>query len=88
MIEREIFVTNPDGLHARPSATLAKIASLFDSEITIANEEICVNVKNVLDVLRLCAPFGTKLTVRVSGRDEKEAFSAIEGVFGLRYNGK
>ncbi len=85
MIEREFFVTNPDGLHARPSATLAKIASKYNSEIIIVNDETSIDVKNVLDVLKLCAPFGTKLTVKVSGSDEKEALSAIEKVFGFRY---
>ena len=87
MVERDIFVTNPDGLHARPSATLAKRASQYTSEITISNDEITIDVKNVLDVLKLCAPFGTKLTLRASGSDEQEASAAIVEVFGLRYNG-
>jgi phosphocarrier protein len=86
LVEREIFVTNPDGLHARPSAALAKVASRFKSEITISNDTICIDAKNVINVLQLCAPFGTKLTIKVSGSDEMEALSAIEEIFGLRYS--
>ncbi len=86
MIEKEIFVSNPKGLHARPSAVLTKTATQFQSDIHLIKEGFLADAKNVMSILTLCAPYGTKLTLKVSGTDEEMACTAIEEVFALRFD--
>ncbi len=86
MIKQEIIVTNPKGLHVRPSTLLAKIASQFKSEILLTYSGLCVNAKNVMGILSLGATYHTKLEIQVSGTDEEDAFLAINESFNKRFD--
>ena len=49
-------ITNPHGLHARPSATLVKVAKEFQSEIWVANPDgdgKSVNAKSLMKLVSL-----------------------------------
>lgn len=85
MIEKPLTVTNPKGIHARPSALLAQTALAFRSSITLFHNGVVANAKSILDILSLAAPFMSVITVRVEGEDEKEAFAAIAEVFEKRF---
>ena len=77
MIEREVTITNRAGLHTRPAATLVKTAARFRSELYIYKDGIEVNGKSIIGVMTLAAEQGSKLTLRFSGEDEKEAAEAV-----------
>lgn len=81
MITKEITVTNPKGIHARPATMLVQTASQYSSEITLVKEDTRADARSVLDILSLDCPAGTKLLVQVQGSDENEALEAIEKVF-------
>jgi phosphocarrier protein len=86
MIEKEVTVTNPKGLHARPSALLVKTAQSFESEIILYNGDTSADAKSVLSVMTLCADYGTTLKLTVSGSDEEIAAEKIVEVFSVRYS--
>ena len=73
MQEKEITVTNPKGIHARPSSMLVQAAMECQSTITLVNGDKSANVRSVLDIMMLCAIHGSVLTVRTEGADEEEA---------------
>jgi len=77
MIKELIKITNKHGLHARPAAHLVKVASQFDSEITIIKDGLEINGKSIMGVMMLAAEPGSELEFVVNGSDEKEAFQAI-----------
>ena len=77
MIKQLIKITNKHGLHARPAAHLVKVASQFDSEITIIKDGLEINGKSIMGVMMLAAEPGSELEFVVNGNDEKEAFQAI-----------
>ena len=77
MIEREVTITNRAGLHTRPAATLVKTAARFRSELYIYKDGIEVNGKSIIGVMTLAAEQGSKLLLRFSGEDEKEAAEAV-----------
>ena len=77
MIKELIKITNKHGLHARPAAHLVKVASQFESEITIIKDGLEINGKSIMGVMMLAAEPGSELEFVVSGDDEKEAFQAI-----------
>lgn len=86
MVEKEIIVNNPKGIHARPSAVIAKTAIKFKSKITLIKGNMESDAKSILNILMLCIPHNTAITIRASGEDEKEALHAVEVAFNIRFD--
>lgn len=85
MIEKQVTVNNKLGLHARPSAKVVQTASKYKSEIYLIKGTMTVNVKSMLGVMALAAEYGTELTLRVIGEDEKEAAQEIIRLFKSKF---
>ena len=62
----DILVTNPRGLHVRPSTMLADICRKYDGRVIIKNEMLEADGSQILDLLMLAAQHNTHLTVLVS----------------------
>jgi phosphocarrier protein len=77
MTERSLQIVNKNGLHARPAAEIVKIASKFQSDITMVRDDLEVNGKSIMGVMMLAAEFGSTLLVRANGPDADQAVSAI-----------
>ena len=79
-------IKNRLGLHARAAALLVKTANRFASEITIEKDGVEVNGKSIMGILMLAASKGTKITVKVNGKDSTQAVQVlgklIEDKFG------
>jgi phosphotransferase system HPr (HPr) family protein len=87
MLEGNVKVVNPLGLHARAAAQLVRLAARFRSTITLKREDsgAFANAKSILSVLALAAPIGTSLLIEVEGEDEREACDAILGIFAAGF---
>lgn len=85
MITLPIELTNRLGLHARPSAKLAKTASLFKSSITLSRPGQTVDAKSILGLMTMACPQGTSLTLQIDGPDEDAAAVAIRELFESRF---
>ena len=77
MTQRSVRIANKNGLHARPAAEIVKLASRFQSEITMVRDDLEVNGKSIMGVMMLAAEYGAELLVRATGPDANEAVSAI-----------
>lgn len=77
MIKKKVEIPNEAGLHARPAASLVKLASNFSSEFYIHMYGYKVNGKSILGVMTLAAEKGAELELEISGPDEEEAAEAI-----------
>ena len=73
----EHVVRDEVGLHARPAAELAKLASQFDADVTLANGSRTATAASVIELMLLGAVRGSRLQVRVSGREAERAASAL-----------
>lgn len=76
-IEREFFIKNELGLHARAAALFVKTASRFKSRITVRRDNYEVNGKSIMGILTLAAAKGMKIVVRVEGEDAEDAMESI-----------
>lgn len=77
MIKKKVKIVNEAGLHARPAASLVKLASKFTSEFYIHMYGYKVNGKSILGVMTLAAEQGAELELEIKGPDEEEAAEAI-----------
>lgn len=85
MIKLDLELTNKLGLHARPSAKLAKTAALFKSAITLSRPGQTVDAKSILGLMTMACPQGSVLTLQVDGPDEEVAAEEIRKLFEDRF---
>ncbi len=76
-------ITDEVGIHARPAGLLVKASTGFGSNISITNlrNSKTADAKKLFSVLGLEAKRGDMLEIEVSGSDEEEAGSFLEGFF-------
>lgn len=85
MLTEMIEVTNPKGIHARPSGLLAKTAMTFHSEILLELRGVVANASDIMSILTLGAFCGDVLKVSVKGEDEEHAMEEIKRIFSLNF---
>ncbi len=88
MAERRIQVTSRLGLHARAAANLVRVASQFQSSLTIKRLDghAQADAKSILSILTLAASRGTDLKIIADGVDEQEALDAVVGLFSRDFD--
>ncbi|QJC33465.1 HPr family phosphocarrier protein [Enterobacteriaceae endosymbiont of Donacia clavipes] len=77
MLEKEIIIHNNNGFHTRPAALFVKEAKNFVSNITITSNGKTVNAKSLFKIQTLGLTKGTLITLKVSGKDEKNAIEHL-----------
>ncbi len=81
MVRTNVTVKNSKGLHMRPAEQLVRMASRFESEITLVKDDVPVNGKSIMGVMMLAAEHGCNITVEIDGPDETAALKAITEMF-------
>ena len=83
MLSATVPVINRLGLHARAAAQLVKLASSFQSNVTLSRRDTSAsaNARSILNVLTLAAVNGTTLEIVVEGEDEEAAIAEIRELF-------
>lgn len=80
MVEKEILVTNPSGLHTRPAKKIVDAAKAYASEITLVKGDKEGSAKTLIKLMKLGITMGSTVVVRCEGEDET---AALEGITGL-----
>ncbi len=73
VVARTVVVVNPQGLHARPAAEVAQLASGLPAAVTIAG----VDATSVLALMTLGSTAGTELEVVARGPGAAESVEAV-----------
>ncbi|MBN1163909.1 MAG: HPr family phosphocarrier protein [Candidatus Krumholzibacteriota bacterium] len=81
MVSGKVKVTNTKGIHLRLASELVKAASKFRSNIMISRDKEEINAKSILGVASLGAEFGTELTLKIEGEDERDALNVLMRLF-------
>ena len=76
-LQRKVVITNPNGLHMRPSAAFVQLAERFQSNVTVSHDGKTANGKSIFDLLFLAAEEGTELTLEADGPDASAALEAL-----------
>jgi phosphoenolpyruvate-protein phosphotransferase len=86
--ERRVQVTSRLGLHARAAANLVRVASQFQSSLTLQRLDVNAeaDAKSILSILTLAASRGTDLKVVAHGVDEQDALDAVADLFSRDFD--
>ncbi|XKM14016.1 fused PTS fructose transporter subunit IIA/HPr protein [Orbaceae bacterium ac157xtp] len=79
-LSEEFIITNPNGLHTRPSSVLVKLIKEFNSKVTITNLDASdkeANGTSLMKVVSLGAKKGSRLKFTATGVDAKQTLEAI-----------
>lgn len=85
MISEPITIVNALGLHARAAAKFVNLAKTFTATIELELGDQRADGKRIMNVMLLAAAQGTVLTLRTSGADEREAFTALQALVADRF---
>jgi phosphocarrier protein HPr len=80
-LQRQVTLTNPEGLHIRVAVKLVEEARKFQSDISISNDESEVSSKDIMAALTLGAAQGALLTIKATGDDAEDALIHLEKLF-------
>ena len=81
MLERDLQVNHPLGLHAQASARIVQTLTAYRSHAFLLAKGREVNAKSIMGVMLLAAGPGTTLRARIQGDDEAEAMAALVALF-------
>jgi len=86
-ITSNLKISNRLGLHARASAKLVDLSCKFSSEILIGvNPDNMVSAKSIIAVMLLAAAYGTKIYLKITGDDAKQALTAITSLINNKFD--
>lgn len=77
---REVVLTDPEGLHARPAAQLVRTAATFDARVTVQDAD----AGSLLAVLALGLRQGARVRIAATGPDADAALDAVAALLGTR----
>ncbi|MDR3012449.1 MAG: HPr family phosphocarrier protein [Chitinispirillales bacterium] len=86
MIEKNVKVTNTLGIHARPASMIVQTAVKYKSSVQIMRGSAQVDAKSIMSVMMLAAAYGTEVTIRADGEDEKDVIDALIALFDRKFN--
>ena len=86
MIEKEVTIKNPAGMHTRPASAIVKIAAKYKADFFISKNDFEVNGKSIIGVMTLAAEQGSKLLLKFIGEDEIELAKEMIDFFEKGFN--
>ena len=81
MIEHDLQIHHPLGLHAQASARVVQTLAPYTCQVTLLAKGREVNAKSIMGVMLLAAGPGSTLRARADGADEAEAMAALVALF-------
>ncbi len=88
MVEKTIEIKNKLGLHARAAVKFVNMANRYSADVKVIKDNTAIDGKSILGILTLAATQGTPIVLRISGKDEREAFEALAGLINDRFGEK
>ncbi len=66
IVSQSVTIVNELGIHARPAAKIAEIASQAIADVQIIHDNVSADATSVLDVLMLACAKGAEIQFRIS----------------------
>ncbi|MBN2133040.1 MAG: HPr family phosphocarrier protein [Sedimentisphaerales bacterium] len=82
--EASVEIKNAEGLHMRPAMKFVDLASQFECEISVSNDEMKADAKSIMEMSMLAATYGTRLSLKAEGPQSREAVKALKELVEVR----
>lgn len=86
MPSRELTLINKRGLHARAATRLVQCCQEHDARVTVSHQGRDADAANIMALLMLAAPCGSRLTVSAEGDDAEAVLDALEALIEARFD--
>lgn len=81
MIEDELEVVSPSGLHARSAKELVEIVEEYESQVNLRHEGVEADGESIMEVMMLAASPGSKIGLKIEGSDEEAMHEELKDFF-------
>lgn len=81
MREFDYIIKDEVGIHARPAGLLVKEAKKYESNILIEKDGKSADAVKLMALMGLGVKCGQKVTVKITGSDEEEAYTDLKLFF-------
>lgn len=78
MQRKTVSINLEKGLEATPVAMLVQVASKYNSNIYMENDDKRVNCKSIMGMMSMALGNGEQVTITTDGNDEEQAMSGME----------
>lgn len=85
MITKQLTVQNKLGIHARPAAQFVRVASRFQSDVTVEKDDESVDGKSIMGLMMLAVGWGSVITVSADGPDEEATMEALAALVDSKF---
>lgn len=75
-----VTIENEFGLHARPAATIAKLAMKAKAAVWLSNGAETVDAASIIDILTLACVRGTEITLYIDDDGDENILEEIAGL--------
>ena len=86
MVNKKVTIKNKLGLHARAAVKFMNTANRFVSSVRIEKDGNEIDGKSILGILTLAAVQGSQITLKISGKDEKQALDALVALIEAKFH--
>ena len=77
---RTVRVADPEGLHARPCAAVARAAAKFRSRVVVVHDGREADARSVLELLALGVLSSSEIELRATGDDAEACVAALAAI--------
>lgn len=81
-VYKEFTVASKEGIHARPAASLVKLANAYSGEILIHYGNRVIDAKSIMSILAAGIGFGATITVSVAGDGAPAVLAEVVELLG------
>jgi phosphocarrier protein len=81
-----VQIANQLGLHARAAAKFVKLATQYESEITVERGDMQVDGTSIMDLMMLVASQGTRIAISARGVDAEAAVGALRELVERKFD--
>ncbi|HOX28633.1 MAG TPA: HPr family phosphocarrier protein [bacterium] len=85
MIEAEVVINHPTGLHARPAALLVAEAKKFNSKIIVKCAGKEADARSIMGIMTLGVKTEATIALCADGPDENEAVARLKGLIETNF---
>ena len=78
VLESQLTLTNPTGLHARPASLFVQTAGRFQARVEVSGRGRQTEATSIIGVLSLGIRKGDTITLRASGKEAEAALKALD----------